>query len=320
MSDNVEHPSHYNAGGVETIEGIKSALGDGFLDYCRGNVLKYVWRCRHKGRLLEDLRKAAKYLEWAIEEAESEKPSEPQPLEIPEGWRELEPRETPLANDMYEHEEMWMKRSDDANCEYEWYDVRHIRKIEPSNPSEPQQPAIPEGWRELEENEPLSEGDLFDFDGEWVGHEYDPSGGVYSSRIHRRHIRKIETEKPSEFPNSSIPEPGEGYRLLSKDPPERLLDTDEGFFENGRDGGQWLSVNYSGGDQLPLVYYRRKIEPAEWIPKVGDKVRVNSPGRIVDGLDCVVTEAENGKYTAEHYNLTSVGLKAEHLELIEAAQ
>lgn len=202
MSDNVEHPSHYNAGSVETIDAIKSALGDGFLDYCRGNVLKYVWRCRHKGKLLEDLRKAAKYLEWAIEEEESEKPSESQPL------------------------------------------------------------AIPEGWMELEENEPLSEDDLFDFDGEWVGHEYDPSGGTYSSRIHRRHIRKIETENTLEIPNSSIPDPGPGYRLLSKEPPERLLDTDEGFFANGRDGGQWLSVNYSGGDQLPLVYYRRKIEAA----------------------------------------------------------
>ena len=70
MSDSVEHPSHYNAGNVETIDAIKSALGDAFLDYCRGNVLKYVWRCRHKGNTLEDLRKAEKYLEWAIEEAE----------------------------------------------------------------------------------------------------------------------------------------------------------------------------------------------------------------------------------------------------------
>ena len=132
MSDSVEHPSHYNAGNVEAIDAIKSALGDAFLDYCRGNVLKYVWRCRHKGNTLEDLRKAAKYLEWAIEEAESDKPNKPEPL------------------------------------------------------------AIPEGWRELEENEPLSEGNLFDFEGEWVGNEHDPSGGVYSSRIHRRHIRKIE--------------------------------------------------------------------------------------------------------------------------------
>lgn len=59
------------------------------------------------------------------------------------------------------------------------------------------------------------------------------------------------------------PDPGEGYRLLSKDPPEKLLDTDEGLFACGLDGQQWLSVNYSSGEQLPSVYYRRKIEKAK---------------------------------------------------------
>lgn len=83
MSDNVEDPSHYNAGGIETIDGIRAALGDGFLDYCRGNILKYVWRCRHKGNTLEDLRKAAKYLEWAIAEAENDatEPTKPEHVE-----------------------------------------------------------------------------------------------------------------------------------------------------------------------------------------------------------------------------------------------
>ena len=65
------------------------------------------------------------------------------------------------------------------------------------------------------------------------------------------------------IPDSSIPDPGEGYRLLSKDPPEGLLDTDEGFFTNICDDSLWVSVNYSGGGQLPLVYYRRKIEAAK---------------------------------------------------------
>ena len=102
MSDSVEHPSHYNAGSVETIDGIRAALGDAFLDYCRGNVLKYVWRCRHKGNTLEDLRKAAKYLEWAIRAAEIEKPSEPEPLAIPEGWRELEENEPLSEDDLFE--------------------------------------------------------------------------------------------------------------------------------------------------------------------------------------------------------------------------
>lgn len=223
MSDNVEHPSHYNAGGVETIEGIRAALGDGFLDYCRGNVLKYVWRCRHKGKLLEDLRKAAKYLEWAIKEAEIE------------------------------------------------------------NPNEPQQLAIPEGWRELEENEPLSEGDLFDFEGEWVGHECDPSGGVYSSRIHRRHIRKIETEKPEHVE------------------------------------GVWVEEADANA---------KKIEATEWIPKVGDKVRLRVPvlypTRDSRNYEGRITEiSQSGRFTiffASEDQRIRGWVKPKDLHLVEAAQ
>lgn len=88
MSDNVNKPSHYNAGSVETIDAIKSALGDAFLDYCRGNVLRYVWRCRHKGKLLEDLRKAAKYLEWAIAEAENDATEPTKPEHVDGVWVE----------------------------------------------------------------------------------------------------------------------------------------------------------------------------------------------------------------------------------------
>ena len=68
-TDNVNHPPHYNQGGIECIEAIKAALGDGFVAYLRGNVLKYLWRCEHKGGI-EDLRKAAWYLDRAIKEME----------------------------------------------------------------------------------------------------------------------------------------------------------------------------------------------------------------------------------------------------------
>jgi hypothetical protein len=67
--DNVNHPPHYNQGGIECIEAIKAALGDGFVAYLRGNVIKYLWRCEHKGGI-EDLRKAAFYLDRAIKETE----------------------------------------------------------------------------------------------------------------------------------------------------------------------------------------------------------------------------------------------------------
>ncbi len=72
--DPVQKPSHYKLNGldIEAIDVIRSVLGDGFAAYCRGNVLKYLIRADHKGRRVEDLRKAAKYIEWEIEAREEE--------------------------------------------------------------------------------------------------------------------------------------------------------------------------------------------------------------------------------------------------------
>lgn len=62
MSDNVNNPSHYNNGDIECIDAIEAALGaEGFIDYCRGNVIKYTWRAMYKGNCPEDLAKAAWY-------------------------------------------------------------------------------------------------------------------------------------------------------------------------------------------------------------------------------------------------------------------
>lgn len=70
MSDTVEHPGHYTRGGIECWDAISAALGpDGFCDYCRGNVIKYLWRCRDKGGV-EDLRKARQYLDRMISDAQ----------------------------------------------------------------------------------------------------------------------------------------------------------------------------------------------------------------------------------------------------------
>ena len=57
----VNKPPHYNNGDIETIDAIQSALGDGFEFYLQGNILKYVWRYRHKNNV-EDLKKAQWYL------------------------------------------------------------------------------------------------------------------------------------------------------------------------------------------------------------------------------------------------------------------
>ena len=62
------NPSHYKQGGIECIEAIKAALGEGFPDYLRGNVMKYLWRYKEKGGV-EDLRKSAWYLDRLFKEA-----------------------------------------------------------------------------------------------------------------------------------------------------------------------------------------------------------------------------------------------------------
>lgn len=66
--DNVNHPEHYTQGGIECIQAIEASLGkEGFAAYCKGNVLKYLWRYEHKNGI-EDLKKAEVYLKWMIEE------------------------------------------------------------------------------------------------------------------------------------------------------------------------------------------------------------------------------------------------------------
>ena len=69
-NDAVQHPSHYTQGGVECIEAIRASMtADGFCDYCKGNIIKYIWRWRDKGGV-EDLRKASVYLDWLINAAD----------------------------------------------------------------------------------------------------------------------------------------------------------------------------------------------------------------------------------------------------------
>ena len=57
---------HYRQGDVECIDAIRAALTDEeWRGYCKGNVIKYVWRERHKGGDLS-LIKAEDYLRWAM--------------------------------------------------------------------------------------------------------------------------------------------------------------------------------------------------------------------------------------------------------------
>ena len=57
------NPEHYTQGKIECIDAIESALTpEEFRGYCKGNIMKYVWREQHKGGV-ESLEKAAWYLE-----------------------------------------------------------------------------------------------------------------------------------------------------------------------------------------------------------------------------------------------------------------
>lgn len=59
---NIDHPSHYNAGNIEIID----AIEDWKLEFSLGCVIKYVARADHKDDPIEDLQKAAWYLNREI--------------------------------------------------------------------------------------------------------------------------------------------------------------------------------------------------------------------------------------------------------------
>ena len=64
--DVVNHPKHYNQAGIECIDAIKAATGDGFENYLQGNIIKYIWRYQYKNGV-EDLKKAQWYINKLIE-------------------------------------------------------------------------------------------------------------------------------------------------------------------------------------------------------------------------------------------------------------
>ena len=72
MSDMVNKPKHYQGNGMECREAIKGMLGrQGFIAYCRGNALKYLWRAQKKDNCAEDLEKAKVYLTWVQDELDT---------------------------------------------------------------------------------------------------------------------------------------------------------------------------------------------------------------------------------------------------------
>lgn len=61
--EKVNHPAHYNAhpSGVECIDIVEH------MSFNVGNAMKYLWRADEKGAPIEDLKKAAWYIQREIE-------------------------------------------------------------------------------------------------------------------------------------------------------------------------------------------------------------------------------------------------------------
>lgn len=64
--DLVNHPDHYNQGGIETLDIIKMSLTkEEYKGYLKGNILKYRERAQFKGNAEQDYAKARFYFdEW----------------------------------------------------------------------------------------------------------------------------------------------------------------------------------------------------------------------------------------------------------------
>ncbi len=67
--DSVNSPSHYTAGGIETIDFIEAKS----LNFNLGNAVKYISRCQQKGKKIEDLQKASWYINREIEKLINER-------------------------------------------------------------------------------------------------------------------------------------------------------------------------------------------------------------------------------------------------------
>lgn len=70
--DMVNHPAHYNAGGIECIDALAAATAGvtGIEAFCTANAIKYLWRWKFKNGV-EDLKKAVWYINYLIEHLDS---------------------------------------------------------------------------------------------------------------------------------------------------------------------------------------------------------------------------------------------------------
>lgn len=98
-NDVISNPDHYKLNGldVEVRDVIKSALGTvGFLDFYKGNIIKYILRANKKNGL-EDYKKARQYLDWYIQELDEDANLDGQLSYLYVETTKEQPKETPSA-------------------------------------------------------------------------------------------------------------------------------------------------------------------------------------------------------------------------------
>ena len=93
----ISNPDHYKLNGldVEVRDVIKSALGTvGFLDFYKGNIIKYILRANKKNGL-EDYKKARQYLDWYIQELDEDADCDGQLSYLEDIIVKEQPKDTP---------------------------------------------------------------------------------------------------------------------------------------------------------------------------------------------------------------------------------
>ena len=88
MGGTVDHPGHYQMAGMEVIDVIDAAT-DLTRGFCLGNALKYILRAGAKGDEVEDIRKAAWYLNYCANHLERKRMSDRR-QDLDEDWLRVE--------------------------------------------------------------------------------------------------------------------------------------------------------------------------------------------------------------------------------------
>lgn len=124
MSNNVEHPSHYNQGGIECIEAIKAATvgKTGIEAFCVGNAIKYLFRYEEKNGL-EDVKKAQWYINRLIEELEV---NNPQKETATIDTKTLKPSQIEVIDEKYPPFDDARGEAHCTDCKYSDYPVNQL--------------------------------------------------------------------------------------------------------------------------------------------------------------------------------------------------